>query len=202
MKFKKLFAILSAMLCVGMAVCFTACNSSNENDSQINNEQNNNDESDNTDEEEQQSSVELTIDNYSEYIGVREEITVERLTIRELGGIYIVSGSGTLTYTVYPKRPIKCYNVSIQCSNNSPYGIAWGINVEFDGTPDFNVPADGNLTYEVDLTFTNNEDEFAELAEQIIIYGRDSDDMAVIIENTFVYVLSRVNDISGYVVPF
>jgi hypothetical protein len=181
---RKLLTLLCACALVGSIVAFPACgnNTTTENNETTTNET---------------EKIELTMSNYTKYIDVKETNTVTNFSLKQISGVYMASGTGTLNYKVYPKQPVKCYNVVLEFSNNSPFGIAIGINAELDKTPHCNVPADGNYSESIGMTFTTGDSE--ELKKQVLYYGRTSADMIKSIESA-TYGISKVIAVSGYVV--
>ena len=110
----------------------------------------------------------------------------------------MVNGSATLTLTVYPKQPIKCYNVQIEYTNNSPYD-SLGIELSLENAPNLLIPSDGNLTEEYDIDITTGDADT--LYEQIVFWRRTREQMIDNIEKPFnFYMLTELLSVSGYIV--
>lgn len=180
--------ILTGILCGFMIFTMGACNSSNESS---NNQSGNNQSS-------EENKIELTTSNYTKYIDVKSEISVDNFTVKSLAGVYLVDGNATLTLTVYPKQPVKCYNVQIEYTNNSPYD-SLGIELSLGNAPNLLVPSDGNLIEEYDIDITTGDVDT--LREQIVLWGRTREQMISNIESPFNFnMLADLLSISGYVV--
>ena len=122
----------------------------------------------------------------------------EKVTVKNIAGAYLVNGSATLTLTVYPKQPIKCYNVQIEYTNNSPYD-SLGIELSLENAPNLLIPSDGNLTEEYDIDITTGDADT--LYEQIVFWGRTREQMIDNIEKPFnFYMLTELLSVSGYIV--
>lgn len=175
--------ILTVFLCILMIFAMGACNSSDEGgDNQTNAE----------------NKIELTTSNYTQYIDVKSSIVVNNFTVKNIAGAYLVNGSATLTLTVYPKQPIKCYNVQIEYTNNSPYD-SLGIELSLENAPNLLIPSDGNLTEEYDIDITTGDADT--LYEQIVFWGRTREQMIDNIEKPFnFYMLTELLSVSGYIV--
>ena len=176
--------LLSLILTIVTIFSMSACNNSaNENSNNQNNAEN---------------KIELTTSNYTQYIDVKSSITVNNFTLKNLAGAYLVNGNATLTLTVYPKQPIKCYAVQIEYTNNSPYD-SLGIELTLEQTPILSVPSDGNLTEEYDITIATGDIDV--LYEQIVLWRRTREQMIDNIEGGFTfYTLTDLFAVSGYVV--
>lgn len=146
----------------------------------------------------QDNRVELTTQNYTQYIDVKASIDVDSFKISETGGVYFVNGEAVLTLTVYPKQPVKCYNVQIQYTNNSPYDTL-GIELTLKTTPNLLVPADGNLTQEYEIKIATGDIDT--LRTQIVVWGRTKEQMIKNVEQSFnFYMLTDLLAVSGSVV--
>lgn len=185
-KSKIICGLLSIVLCFCALIGIVGCSGSSESD---------NSESDNSEER-----IELTMDNYSKYIGLKKNVTVDTFSWTVIGTAILVHGTGTLTCTVYSKQPIKCYNVSLQFSSVENYGIAIGVNASCVTSLTVNIPSDGNYTFDVDLKFTNDSDESDDLFYQYAIYGRGKAEYIDTIESSYPFSLCKVSGVSGYVV--
>ena len=176
--------ILSAILTIVAIFSMNACNNSaNESSNNQNNEEN---------------KIELTTSNYTKYIDVKSSISVNDFTLKNLAGAYLINGSATLTLTVYPKQPIKCYNVQIEYTNNTPYDNM-GVELILEQTPILSVPADGNLAEEYDINIATGDVDV--LYEQIVIWRRTREQMIDSIEGPFIfYMLTDLLSVSGYIV--
>ena len=174
---------LTIILCVFMIFTMGACNSSGDVSNSQSNEEN---------------KIELTKSNYTKYIDVKSSISVNNFTLKNIAGVYLVEGNATLTLTVYPKQPVKCYNVQIEYTNNSPYN-SLGIELVLEETPILSVPVDGNLVEEFDIKIGTGDIDV--LREQIVIWGRTRQQMIDNIEKPFNFsMLTKLLSVSGYVV--
>ena len=142
--------------------------------------------------------IELTTKNYTQYIDVSVDIEVDDFNLKTVGGVYLVNGSATLTLTVYPKQPVKCYNVHIEYSDKSPYSSS-GIELKLEETPNLLVPSDGNLTETYTINIATGDIDT--LQEQIIVWRRTKEQMISNVESSFnFYMLTSLANVSGYVV--
>ena len=158
---------------------------------------NNNNSTENT-EENTETRIELTTNNYTKYIDVKSEISVDNFTVKSLAGVYLVDGNATLTLTVYPKQPVKCYNVQIEYTNNSPYD-SLGVELSLENAPNLLVPSDGNLIEEYNIDITTGDVDT--LYEQIVLWHRTREQMIKNIESPFNFnMLTDLLSVTGYVV--
>ncbi|MBR2302808.1 MAG: hypothetical protein IKA42_03305 [Clostridia bacterium] len=175
--------ILAVFLCMIMLFAMSACNGDNGN---------------NDDQANAETKIELTTSNYTQYLDVKSTIKVNDFTLTNIAGAYFVDGNATLTLTVYPKQPVKCYNVKIEYTNKSPINNI-GIEMTLQTGPVLLVPADGNLTDEYNIEITTGDID--EVTKRVLVYRHTKEKMIEGIENPFgFYMMAEILSVSGHVV--